>query len=112
MKSDGLDLFKVKNAIKSNPDSPIIIMSNKLGSSKLYKERVKPYLSESNYIFEISNSDTNDGLPFMHSILLLCGRWWENRNAYEIMERDARLAKLIIPVTHLPASFHLKGGEK
>lgn len=112
MGNDSFDLFRVKHALEQNPNSPLIIISNKLASSKEYKKRLRPYLNEGNFVFEISNGNTNDGLPFIDSIILLCGRWWENKNAFMVMGTGAKLSKLIIPVTYLPETLQtLKGGD-
>src|SRR5690625_1711071 len=98
---DSFDLTRIREAIEMFPKSEIIIIANKKSTALLYWKKIKQHIEIKKRPYIISNSNTNDGLPFLESIVLKVGKWWENKNAIIVMEQS-RLSKVTLPVTYIP----------
>lgn len=109
MNKDTFDLSRVKGYLERNPDSNIIIISSNKRLSQEYWERIQGHLGIKKRPFIVTNHKYSmDGLPFMDSLVLKIGRWWENKNAKEAM-LFSNLAKMTLPITFIPP--FVKGGE-
>lgn len=109
IKKDVFDMLMVKNAVEKSPESQVFDISGNLKAASFYEERILERVKLNKHIRKISNHPSSmDGLNFIDSIVLLCGYWWQNKNAIDFIENFSQFAKLIIPVTHIPP---LRGGE-
>lgn len=98
---DTFDLFRVKSALETSPDSEIIIVANKKDTAYIYWNRIKEHVKTDKKPFVISNANTNDGFPFPDAIVLMVDRWWENKNAKSVMFHLG-MSKIKLPITHIP----------
>ncbi len=101
MNKNSFDLERIKGFINKHPESDIIIIANNKRTAIEYWENIKGHLKLNKRPYIISNSNTNDGMPYFNSLVLKIDKWWENKNAIRIM-REAVVAKQTLPITHIP----------
>lgn len=106
---DVFDLEIVTRYLKRYPDSSVIIISNKKLAAQDYWKSIQQHLGIKKKAFIVTNNEYSmDGVPFNDSLILMAGRWWENKNSRDFM-LHVSLTKLTIPITYIPP--FLKGGE-
>ncbi|MFD2133335.1 hypothetical protein ACFSKI_19150 [Pseudogracilibacillus auburnensis] len=101
MDKDTFDLLRVKTFLERDPNADVIIIANGRELADSYWKRIKEHLGIEKRPYIITNGNTWDGYPFADSLVLKIGRWWENRNAREVM-LHTKLAKLTLPITYIP----------
>lgn len=100
--------MRVKSYFEENPDSEVIVIANKRMTADMYWDRIQKHLGIKKRAWIITDYEHSiDGIPIVNSLVLKVGRWWENKNAREIM-LQSRLAKMTLPITFIPP---VKGGD-
>lgn len=106
---DTFDLERVKGFLLNNPDCNVIIIANNRKLSEEYWNRIQQHTGIKKRPWIATNANAGDGFPFIDSLVLKIGRWWENKHASEFI-RVSRVAKLSLPIAFIPP-FITKGGD-
>ena len=107
------DLLRIRRLLERHPDCDVWVVSNTLDASKYFwgtlndvhlKTKQKPR-------FISSDPYSLDGLNPHNAIIIKYGKWWENKNSTKLIQHFSKLAKYVLPVTHIPTSTS-EGGEE
>ncbi len=97
-------LYRIENYIKRFPNTEIWVLANKKESAKIYWKHINQIIDTRNIRPQLisSRSYSIDGLNPKNTLIIVCGKWWENPNARHVMDLYFNMVDKIFAIDELP----------
>lgn len=100
------ELYRIQNYITNFPETNICVLAGSKRIGEMYWKAIQKainYKGEKPFI--ISSRKYNDGFDYINSLIVVCGKWWENPESQAFYEGYLRVAKFVVVIGEIDWNY-------